>query len=130
MSTMEAFAIRQRANDGRRVALTLPDGSPTDHWLQIRSQWSDAFRQAREEAMQQVARMAQTGKSELDAALEQSLLAVRAALVSDWSFDEPCVPDNVRAFLREAPQIAELIDRAGADDQAFFGNAFASSPTG
>ena len=130
MSTMEAFAIRQRANDGRRVALTLPDGSPTDHWLQIRSQWSDAFRQAREEAMQQVARMAQTGKSELDAALEQSLLAVRAALVSDWSFDEPCVPDNVRALLREAPQIAELIDRAGADDQAFFGNAFANSPTG
>lgn len=130
MSTMEAFAIRQRANDGRRVALTLPDGSPTDHWLQIRSQWSDAFRQAREDAMQQVARMAQTGKAELDAALEQSLLAVRAALVSDWSFDEPCVPDNVQAFLREAPQIAELIDRAGADDQAFFGNAFASSPTG
>ena len=130
MSGMETFAIRQRANDGRRVPLTLPDGTPTDHWLQIRSQWSDAFRQAREEAMQLVARLAQAGKAELDAALERSLLDVRAALVSDWSFDEPCVPENVRAFLREAPQIAELVDRAGADDQAFFGNAFASSPTG
>lgn len=130
MSGMEQFAIRQRANDGRRVPLTLPDGTPTEHWLQIRSRWSDAFRQAREEAMQEVARMAQAGKAELEAALEQSLLAVRAALVSDWSFDEPCVSDNVRAFLREAPQVAELVDRAGADDQAFFGNAFASSPTG
>ena len=130
MSGMDAFAIRQRANDGRRIALTLPDGSPTDHWLQIRSRWSDAFRQARDEAMQQMARLAQGGEAELEAALEQSMLAVRAALVSAWSFDEPCVADNVRAFLREAPQIAELVDRTGADDPAFFGNAFASLPTG
>ena len=130
MSGMDAFAIRQRANDGRRIALTLPDGSPTEHWLQIRSRWSDAFRQARDDAMQQVARLAQAGEAELDTALEQSTLAVRSALVSAWSFDEPCVTDNVQAFLREAPQIAELVDRAGADDPAFFGNAFASSPTG
>ena len=51
MSGMHDFSIRQRANDGRRIALSLPDGSPTDHWLQIRSRWSDAFRQARDEAM-------------------------------------------------------------------------------
>jgi len=130
MSGMDAFAIRQRANDGRRIALTLPDGSPTEHWLQIRSRWSDAFRRARDDAMQQVARLAQAGEAELETALEQSTLAVRSALVSAWSFDEPCVTDNVQAFLREAPQIAELVDRAGADDPAFFGNAFASSPTG
>ena len=130
MSGMDDFSIRQRANDGRRIALSLPDGSPTDHWLQIRSRWSDAFRQARDEAMQQVASVAQAGKAELEAALEHSTLAVRAALVSAWSFDEPCVAANVQAFLRDAPQIAELVDRAGADDPAFFGNAFASSPTG
>ena len=130
MSAMDDFTIRQRANHGRRIALTLPDGSPTEHWLQIRSRWSDAFRQARDEAMQDVARLAQGGAAELEAALEQSTLAVRAALVSAWSFDEPCVAATVQAFLREAPQIAELVDRAGADDPAFFSNAFASSPTG
>ena len=130
MSGMDDFSIRQRANDGRRIALSLPDGSPTDHWLQIRSRWSDAFRQARDEAMQQVARVAQAGEAEREAALEQSMLAVRAALVSAWSFDEPCEAANVQAFLREAPQIAELVDRAGADDPGFFGNAVASSPTG
>ena len=130
MTGMEQFAIRRRANEGRRLALPLPDGTPSEHWLQIRSQWSDAFRQARDETLQHVAKLAQAGEASGEAALEDSLLLARAALVADWSFTEACEPENICAFLREAPQIAELIDRAGADDAAFFGGAFTSSPTG
>jgi hypothetical protein len=130
MIDMDAFKIRERANGGQRLPLTLLDGSATDHWLHIRSQWSDAFRQARDAALQEAAKLAQGGEALLQATLDESLLAVRAALVSDWSFSEPCTHDNVCRFLREAPQIAEQVDQVSANDAAFFGNAFANSPSG
>lgn len=130
MSAMDAFKIRGRANEGRQLPLPALDGSDSGHWLRVRSQWSDAFRAARDEALQQAAQWTLLSDDERRAAMEESVLAVRSTLVADWSFEEPCTPDNVRGFLKDAPQIAELVDKAGADDAAFFAGAFSSSPTG
>ena len=44
-----------------------------------------------------------------------------AALVIGWSFDEECTRENVKQLLKEAPYIADLIDRKAADAQLFFG---------
>ena len=47
MSTPQAqFHTRAAANEGIKLPLTLPDGTATEEWLQIRSIDSDAFRAA------------------------------------------------------------------------------------
>ena len=43
------FFTRAKANEGERMPLSLPDGTPTDEWLQIRGVDSDEFRVALDE---------------------------------------------------------------------------------
>ena len=50
---MEAFFTREKANEGTEVPLSHPDGTKTDYHLVIRSQWSDAFQQAKQDAYRQ-----------------------------------------------------------------------------
>lgn len=124
---MEDFYTRDKANEGRRLPLTAPDGSPTDHWLQVRHVWSDAFQDAEDASLRHV--QEQTLALGKDAAPEalagikrEATNRLLASLVAGWSFDEPCTPEAVAAFLAKAPQIAEQINRVAADAKGFFGS--------
>lgn len=65
-----------------------------------------------------------------DAEVEDTRLAMLAALVIGWSFDNPCTEAEIKRLFREAPQIAEQVDRAAYDRARFFGNSSkGSSPT-
>ena len=46
MVGMDAFFTRDKANEGIKVPLRTPEGKETDHYLVIRSQWSDDFQKA------------------------------------------------------------------------------------
>lgn len=130
---LEIFHTRDRANEGRRLSLFAPDGTPTEHWLQVRHVWSDAFTEANDIAMAGVqdAVLAAGGDSaKIAAAKRAAQFKLWSALVSAWSFDEPCTPEAVEAWLRNAPQIGNALDRFAADSRSFFGNDSTSSTAG
>ena len=127
------FHTRERANEGQRLALYTPDGKKTEHWLQVRHVWSDAFQTANEAVlagMHDAVMDAAGDTAKIDAAKREGQLRLWAALVSAWSFEEPCTPEAVEAFLREAPQIGKQIDKFAADNKRFFGKGSTSSTAG
>lgn len=129
----ELFHTRGKANEGVRLPLYAPDGSPTEHWLQVRHVWSDAFAEANEaalSALHEATLAAQGDLAKLAKAKRAAQLRIWAALVADWSFEQPCTPEAVEAFLREAPQIGAVLDKFAADNRRFFGNGSISSNAG
>ena len=131
MAGMEQFHTRAKANEGRKLFLATPNGEKTEHWLLILSQHSDKFRRARDTALQLRAKEIALIKDpeERRQRAQDELGAVQSALVADWSFEEPCTPENVQKFMREAPQIGDAIGRFAEDDAAFFA-VLPSSTTG
>jgi hypothetical protein len=138
MTGIDAFKTRGRANDGIRINLAEPDGKPTEHWLQIRSVWSDEYQAARSELIRQAV---EDGKR-LAAAKEGEVQGLRreadrrrravaaASLVAGWSFDLEFTAEAVSDFLLEAPQILAHVERIAEDDRRFFGKGSASSSSG
>lgn len=127
--TQALFHTRARANEGVRLPLYAPDGSQTEHWLQVRHVWSDAFQDANDAAVAEVSEAvlaAKGDKAAINDAKRAAQYRLWAALVADWSFDAECTPEAVEAFLREAPQIGRVLDKFAADSKHFFGNGSAS----
>lgn len=133
MAGLELFHTRARANEGVRLPLHAPDGSPTEHWLQVRHVWSDAFQEANDAAVAEVGEAvlaAQGDPAKIATAKREAQVKLWASLVAAWSFDQPCTPETVAAWLREAPQIGKVLDKFAADSKRFFGNDSTSSTAG
>jgi hypothetical protein len=133
---MEEFFTREKANDGIRFPLTHPDGTATEHWLQIRGVDSDEFHKAERQERRNFlpirveADMLHGQKEKEDFILDAQDKMERnliASLVSGWSFDTPPTPENVVNFLQEAPQIAQAINSVSAERFRFFGKGLSSS---
>lgn len=125
---MEEFFTRQQANDGIEIPLSRPDGTPTDHRIRVRSADSDAFRAAEAESSRRLLEISlEKDKAKANSEFLEEKLKMRAALVVSWTFDKPCTPESVREFLREAPQIADQIDRIANQRSRFFRKGSAPS---
>ena len=123
---MAAFATRKAGNDGIRLSISLPDGTPTDRYLIVRNFRSDAYRAKLAEIRE---RLAEGGKP-TDTQREADRLSLIASLVAGWNFDTDCTQANVEAFLREAQLVAEQVDRVATDDDRFFGKGSSPSSSG
>lgn len=143
-SAMERFFTRQNAEKGIKLPLTLPDGTETTEYVVIRGVDSDIFRSKETEMLRETAtRMAELEASakerntkvthaERSAVIDSIELQIIACLVKEWSFEVEPTEENVIAFLREAPQIRNLINtKAGARKDFFELNAkpFANGPS-
>lgn len=117
---MEDFMTRERANAGHQIPLYAADGRLTAHWLQVRGVDSDEFIRARTKQTRRTAEIVALPEEERDAAIVDATLEMHAALVAAWSFDKPCTLANVKAFLREAPQIATEVDKLASRRTFFF----------
>ncbi len=119
-----AFFTREVANEGTRVYLRLPTGELTDQWIDVRGVHSDAFRTADTAFQRRMLNLLVQGKSEDERqrALAEEKRKVIATLVVRWSFPEEATLDNVLRVLREAPQLADLIDETAGNHTLFFGN--------
>ena len=128
MSRIDRYKTRERANEGVRIPLLDPTtGKLGEDWIEVVSSLSDTFREARDSALQDAGETAALGDdAQRKAAMADVKARMHAALVTAWSFDEPCTPEAVREFLREAPQVADAVV-ASADDHRRF---FASGLTG
>ena len=126
---MESFSTRENANEGIELPLLLPDGTKTEHWLRIRGVDADGFRKAEARSKRKMLEIAaEKDLDKRDAEVEDTRLAMLAALVIGWSFDNPCTEAEIKRLFREAPQIAEQVDRTAYDRARFFGNSSKGSP--
>lgn len=125
MSAMDRYRTREKANTTKRVPLFDPaTGQPTEDWLEIRSSMSDAFKRARNLAMQEAADFAASQPDgDKDEALARVQARMHAALVADWSFDEECTLENVADFLMDSPHVSDLVVGIADRGSLFFGNA-------
>lgn len=130
MTDFSAFHTRDRANEGIRIPLLLPDGKPTEHWLQIRSIWSDAYQGSRAEivrmALEHGRELAEKSlsdeqKRDMRAEQDRSRRAVLASsLIAAWSNDDPLTEESAVNFLLQAPQVLREIEKIAEDDRRFF----------
>lgn len=124
------FFTRAKANEGERMPLSLPDGTPTDEWLLIRGVDSDQFRVALDDFRRELLAAASI-KDEAEKAekTEAARLRMNSALVIGWSFDIEFTDDALLELLRESPYITAEVDRFASDRRRFFGKRSTSSPT-
>ncbi|MBN7822261.1 hypothetical protein [Bowmanella yangjiangensis] len=139
MTGIDAFKTRGKANEGIRITLSQPDGTPTEHWLQVRSVWSDDYQAARSELIRQAI---EDGKRIADAdpgevaelkheADRRRRATLCASLIAGWSFsDMECTEEKVAEFLLEAPQILRHVEQIAEDDRRFFSNGSGSLSSG
>lgn len=128
---MKEFYTRQKANEGVKLPLFHPDGTMSDHWFMVRGIDSDHFRRAESLAKRKAVELAQIeDPNERAEKVRDTELTCIAALVAGWSFEEECTTDNVVSFLREAPQIADMVNRYAARRAEFFSKKSGSSATG
>lgn len=128
---MKEFYTRQTANEGVNLPLYHPDGTLSEHYLIVRGIDSDHFRQAESAAKRKAVDIAQIESEQKRAeAVRETELECIAALIANWSFPEDCTKINVVNFLREAPQIADMVNRFAARRAEFFSKKSTSSATG
>lgn len=117
---MEEFLTRSRANEGVKIQLHTASGELTAHWLLIRGIDSDAFRKEQTRQARQIADIVQLPETEREAAYSTGKFEMLASLVAGWSFEKECTPEAIKEFLREAPQIADEVDRIASRRTFFF----------
>lgn len=130
MSELQKFHTRAVANEGIELPLEYPDGTLSPHKLRVRGVDSDAFRIAETDSKRRVMEAAQlfAKDPELQSKMRRDERhRLLAALVASWTFDEPCTIENVIAFLAEAPQIADQLDRVATRRSLFFKKGSVSS---
>lgn len=128
---MQEFYTRQIANEGVKLPLWYPDGTISEHSFQVRGIDSDAFRQAEAKAKRKAIELAQIEDLQARAeAVREVELECIAALIASWTFEIECTLTNVVNFLREAPQIADMVNRFAAKRAEYFGKKSVSSASG
>lgn len=131
MSSMAKFMIRKEANVPTMVNLIDPaTGELTEDWIKIRSSLSDEFFAARERVNQEVQSINEPDKAKRAEIVAELQLSLKMSLVHSWSFEEKMDEANLRQFLRESPQVQELVMRVADDQQRFFGKPSEPSSTG
>lgn len=141
MGTKDLFLTRQTANDGVKLYLIDPrTGEETKHWLLVIGRDSDVSRKAELEAERNLRKRFdgispkdKAGIREVQEQIEREaperVIEAIATLIIDWSWhdEEPCTRENVIAFLKDAPQIADQVDTFTSNRVLFFGRAAKTS---
>jgi len=125
------FGILDKAEEGIKLPLTLPDGTETEEYLVIRGTDSRVFKQkqARLQKRKLDFLREKSNREDPDKLLDFETETEReliASLVAGWSFEKDCTESAVIEFLRKAPQIQESLDLTAADRSLFFAGTSAS----
>lgn len=125
---MDAFFTREKANDGIEVPLYTPTGEKSEHSIRIRGVDSDLFRQAEAESKRDALRIAGIeDEAQRSLAITEAKLKLLSSLVVSWTFDQECTRESVVEFFRNAPQIADAVDRVASKRALFFAKESNSS---
>jgi hypothetical protein len=128
---MKEFHTRENSNNGIKVPLFLPDGKATKHHLMIRGIDSDAFRRAETQAKRKASTLGMIEDINKRAEeIREIEIECIASLILSWTFEEECTEANVVNFLREAPQIADLVNQLATKRSLFIAKKPTSSTSG
>lgn len=117
-NSIEAFFTRPKADEGKQVPLSYPDGSESPHWIRIKGMDSEAYSKAFAAERKHLASF----EGEIpDDEFEASKVRLLTAMVSGWSFEEDASDENVARLLANNPTLAEKLNRLAADTKFFFG---------
>lgn len=129
--SIEKYKIRDKAQKPTRVQLFDPaTDTQTEDWIEVRSSLSDEFMEARDQAMQEAQSVSEQNPEKRKELIREIQLRMKASLVAGWSFDVPFTQEEVVAFLREAPQIQQMVMSVADDSARFFSKPSAGSETG
>lgn len=117
---IEQLFTRTVANEGTRMFVSLPDGTPTEEWILVLHEDSDKFSLARDMMMRTLSELSGLEGEERVLKASQRRVQLTAAMVGDWSFETPCTPENIIKLLTESPTLREKIDKFGSDQRNFF----------
>ena len=117
------FATRGEANEGKKLFLLLPDGTPTEEYLLVRGIDSDEFRAAKTAGSRAVFELTKTqleDKAFVKKFDEEAEFRQFQALIIGWSLEEEFTPDNLNLLLTESPNIKERVNNFAANRAEFF----------
>lgn len=114
MASIEQLFTREQNNQSERMAL-----GKSGEWLEVLGTDSDLFQKAKRQVNLDVV----GGKLKP----EQVEVTLVAALITAWSFDEPCTDDNKIKLLANSPSLKDAIDRAASKRADFLGKLPAGS---
>lgn len=114
------FHTRPKANEGEKLPLSLPDGTPTDEYLLVRGVDSDQFKDALDAYRRELIGYAKLPDAERTEKGEQAKRKLVASLVIGWSFKVDFTEAALLEFFREAPHIATEVDAFASDRRRFF----------
>lgn len=118
---------RPAANAGKSVEIPGPDGKPTGITVTLHHVDCDAFRKKRAAVFASAAALpADTPQAERIRLRDAMQVELLASLVSAWTLEDPCTPENVIELLSNAPYLADWIDRKSEQASIFFGKSSAS----
>lgn len=125
---MERYMVRDRANVPKRIFLFDPaTRKQTEDYIDIYSSLSDGFRDARDTIMQSAAELAEEKDDTVrKLKMHEEQLKLYSSLIGGWSFNKPCTEANKVEFLRQAPQIKNMVVAVADDNETFFGDASVS----
>lgn len=112
---------RAPANSGKMFEIPLPSGKGSGEYMRLLHVDSDAFRRTRAELFAEAAQSGKLSDEERRQRHERSSVLLLAALVSDWTLDDPCTPESVCELLSNAPYLQDWISRESENAAAFFG---------
>ncbi|MGV6397003.1 hypothetical protein ACTUVN_002698 [Pseudomonas caspiana] len=114
------FYVKQEAEEGRRVELSNADGTPSGHWMVIRSvlsaQYEQAFALIKADALAQTMSLATAASRAQAIQMRKQQRRDRraslvASLIADWSLDLPCTDTEKIKLLIQAPRLRRQIER-------------------
>ena len=127
---MEQFYTRDKANEGIELPLYLPTGIKSKDSLTVLGVDSDTYNRVNIDEQRKFSKRVEAAalieddterKVFMDEKEDESKVVILSALIKDWTFDQECTEENKVQFLKNAPQIAEAINKFAADRKRFFG---------
>jgi len=123
---IEQFFTRAKAEIGRELPLFYPSGEVSEYSLFIRGIDSDHFKAAERTSVRRAVDLREQKNNgsltdeEAQEAYEGERLILVSSLVIKWTLPEECTQENVVNLFREAPQIADEVNKAAANRKSFF----------
>ena len=111
------FHTKAKHDEGTKVLLDLPDGTPTEEFVVLRGRDSEAFRKAQAAYRDRMV-AAKSEEKPFDSHKEGILLTVSA--IKSWSLEEPLTEAAACELLTNAPYLLDKMDAALYDNKRFF----------
>lgn len=111
------FYSKSKHEEGTKVLLKQPDGTPTEEFVVLVGRDSEAFRRAQAK-YRDLSVQAQADDKPFDAYVEGVRLT--ASAIKAWSLEDELNEKSAMDFLLNAPYITDQLDAALYDSKRFF----------